>query len=111
MADDTKQNDQANQLIFEVSPEMLEGAYVNLAVITHNFSEFILDFGQVVPNSNKVRVKSRVVLNPGNAKRLMNALAENIKKFEAQFGPIRDVNNVDRPGFPPMSFTMPSGEA
>ena len=111
MADDPKQPEQGNQLIFEVSPEMLEGAYVNLAVITHNFSEFILDFGQVVPNTNKVRVKSRIVVNPGNAKRLLNALAENIKKFESQFGPIREGNQVDRPGFPPMSFTVPSGEA
>ena len=102
---------QGNQLNIELSGEMAEGVYSNLAVITHNPTEFVVDFIQVVPNVPKARVKSRVILSPHHAKRLLNALTDNVAKYERQFGEIREPDQRQRPGFPPMTFNAPVGEA
>lgn len=73
-----------NEIQVELSEEMAEGTYANLAIISHSSSEFILDFIRVVPGAPKAKVKSRVILTPDNAKRLLYALQDNIKKFEEQ---------------------------
>ena len=64
--------------------EMAQGTYANLAIISHSSSEFILDFIRVVPGAPKAQVKSRVILTPDNAKRLLFALQDNLAKFEEQ---------------------------
>ena len=72
-----------NQLNIELSEEIAEGIYSNLAIITHSNSEFVVDFVKVMPGVPKAKVKSRIVLTPQHAKRLLAALSDNISKFEA----------------------------
>jgi hypothetical protein len=103
-----QQNDQTqNQLNIELSEEMAEGIYSNLAIITHSNAEFIVDFINVMPNAPKARVKSRIVLTPQHAKRLMKALLENVQKFEQANGTIKDVEPVSIP----MQFGGPQAQA
>lgn len=90
------------QLNIELPEEIAEGEYSNLAIISHSHSEFVVDFIRLVPNVPKAKVKSRIILTPGHAKRLLKALADNVKKYEAQYGVIED---SDAPPFPPMNFT------
>lgn len=103
-----EQPKKGNQIDIELSEEVAEGIYSNLAIISHSNSEFVVDFIKMLPGIPKARVKSRIVLNPQHAKRLYMALQDNIAKFESNFGPI-DVQD-SAPSFPPMSFG-PSGEA
>ena len=70
-----------NQLNIELSEEIAEGIYSNLAIITHSNTEFVLDFIRVMPGVPKARVKSRIVLTPEHAKRFLIAMEENIEKF------------------------------
>ena len=103
--EDLKNN---NQLQIELTEEIAQGIYSNLAVITHSSSEFVLDFIRVMPGVPKARVKSRIVLTPEHAKRFMIALEENIEKFEAQNGRIKI--NAEQPGFP-LNFGGPTAQA
>ncbi|NDW12852.1 DUF3467 domain-containing protein [Bacteroides sp. 214] len=80
---------QDNQLQIELNNEVAQGTYANLAIITHSSSEFILDFIRVMPGLPKAAVQSRVILAPEHAKRLLNALEDNIAKYEQVFGNIR----------------------
>jgi hypothetical protein len=96
-----------NQLNIEISEEMAEGQYANLAIITHSHAEFVLDFVNVMPGTPKSKVKSRIILTPQHAKRLMNALADNIQKFEAVNGVIKDLEDVQLP----MTFGGPTAQA
>ena len=93
-------------LSIELTEETAEGVYSNLVMISHSPEEFILDFIRVMPGVPKARVKSRVVVTPGHAKRLLAALADNIRRYEAQYGEIGDVHPD-----PQVQFTGPSGEA
>lgn len=97
-----------NQLNIELSEEVAEGIYSNLAVITHSNTEFVLDFIRVMPGVPKARVKSRIVLTPEHAKRFMVALEENIEKFEALNGRIKI--NAEQPEIP-MNFGGPTAQA
>lgn len=76
------------QINIELKPEVARGSYSNLAIITHSRSEFILDFATILPGLPKPEVQSRIVMAPEHCKRLLNALLDNINKYEAQFGPI-----------------------
>lgn len=77
-----------NKLDIELSREIAQGIYVNLAIISHSSSEFIADFIRVMPGIPKAEVKSRIILTPEHAKRLMLALQDNIRKFESVHGQI-----------------------
>lgn len=77
-----------NQLQIELKDEVAQGIYANLAIITHSSSEFILDFIRVMPGLPKANVQSRIILSPEHAKRLQQALEENIAKYERVFGPV-----------------------
>lgn len=77
-------NKPTNEIQVELSEEMAQGTYANLAIISHSSSEFILDFIRVVPGAPKAQVKSRVILTSDNAKRLLFALQDNLAKFEGQ---------------------------
>lgn len=103
MADNKKQ-----QLNIELPEDIAEGTYTNLAVISHSHSEFILDFVRMVPNVPKAKVQSRVIMTPENAKRLVHALTENIKKFEGQFGQVAGGNDANP--FQ-MNFNTPKAQA
>lgn len=82
-------NEKEQQLQIELKPEVAEGTYANLAVITHSSSEFITDFIQMMPGMPKAQVRSRVIMAPEHAKRLLMALQDNIMKYEQQFGQIK----------------------
>lgn len=79
----------------ELPEDVAEGEYSNLAIITHSDAEFILDFVKILPGVPKGKVKSRILLTPQHAKRLMNALSDNIAKFESVHGKIEDKGNKD----------------
>lgn len=100
------ENNQKNQLNIEINDEVSQGTYSNLAIITHSPNEFIVDFAQLMPGTPKAKVRSRVILNPVNAKRLYKALAENISKYEQQFGTITDGG-----GIAPFNMGIPTAQA
>jgi hypothetical protein len=77
------------QLNIELGEKEAEGIYANLAMITHSPTEIVIDFARVMPRTPKARVLSRIIMTPMHAKLLHNALADNLKKFEKQFGEIK----------------------
>jgi len=97
-----------NQLNIELSEEIAEGIYSNLAIITHSNSEFVVDFIKVMPGIPKAKVKSRILLTPQHAKRLMKALGENIAKYESMHGNIQETEAVN---VVPMNFGGPAAQA
>ncbi|MBR3442846.1 MAG: DUF3467 domain-containing protein [Bacteroidaceae bacterium] len=106
-------NEQQNQqLQIELKPDVAQGVYANLAILTHSSSEFILDFAGMMPGLQKAEVRSRVVMAPEHAKRLLFALQDNLKKYEDQFGEIRlQQRQQPRPGSTIAPFNMNPGEA
>ncbi len=80
-------------LSLELEDKIAEGIYSNLAVINHSATEFVVDFVSVMPGMPKGKVRSRIILTPDHAKRLLNALADNIQKFENAYGTIVDNNS------------------
>lgn len=103
-----EENQNPNQINIELSEEIAEGTYANLAMIAHSNSEFVIDFIRLMPGTPKAKVKSRVVVTPEHAKRLMKALQDNIKKYEENFGAITAGSEV--PKFP-LNFGGTVGEA
>ena len=85
-----EKKDIPNQLNIELPDEVAEGIYSNLAIITHSPTEFIVDFIKMMPGVPKAKVKSRIILTPQHAKRLYKALKENVSKYEAIHGEIKD---------------------
>ena len=105
---DEKDKRPGNQINIELTEEIAEGIYSNLAMIAHSNSEFVIDFIRLMPGVPKAKVKSRVVITPEHAKRLLNALSDNIKKYEETFGPIKKTDET--PKFP-INFGGTVGEA
>ena len=102
-----EQNTNQNQLNIELSEEIADGIYSNLAIITHSHSEFVIDFIKVMPGVPKAKVKSRIVLTPQHAKRLMKALKENVTKYESVNGTVKDME----PMAIPLNFGGPTAQA
>jgi hypothetical protein len=102
------ENQQENQINIELSEEIAEGIFSNLAIITHSNTEFVLDFIRVMPGVPKAKVKSRIILTPEHAKRLVNAMLDNLDKFEAVNGRIK---TQDEPSGFPMNFGGPTAQA
>lgn len=96
-----------NGLNIEITDEMAEGSYANLAIITHSHAEFVMDFISVMPNTNKSKVKSRIIFTPMHAKKFMRALMENVQRYEASNGPIKDLEQIEIP----MNFGGPTAQA
>lgn len=92
----------------ELSEEIAEGVYSNLAILTHSHAEFVADFIQLMPGVPKGKVQSRIIMAPQTAKRLMKALQENISKYEQNHGVI---DEGDVPPLPPMNFGTPTTQA
>lgn len=100
-----KDNKQVN---IELPEELAQGVYSNLAIVNHSPTEFVVDFISMMPGMPKAKVKSRVVLTPQHAKRLISALSENLKKYESNFGEIKDVGKQQQV---PLTFGGPKAEA
>lgn len=106
-----KGNPQENELNIELSEEVAEGVYINLAMIAHSNTEFVVDFIRMMPGVPKAKVKSRVVMTPEHAVRFLNALRENIERYEKAFGEIRPSEGGNNPGGMPFNFGGPVGQA
>ncbi|HMO32013.1 MAG TPA: DUF3467 domain-containing protein [Lacibacter sp.] len=104
---DEQQVQPQNQLNIEITEEVAEGEYANLAIITHSHAEFVIDFVNVMPGTPKSKVKSRIILTPQHAKRFMHAITENIQRFEQANGTIRDLEDVQIP----LNFGGPTAQA
>jgi hypothetical protein len=94
----------------EISDEIADGTYSNFAIITHSNTEFIVDFVRLMPGVPKGKVKSRIILAPQHAKRLLFALGDNIAKFEHTFGEIELDENESNPAIP-LNFGGQTGQA
>ena len=108
MANESKDKKKQNQINIELSEETAEGIYSNLAMIAHSNSEFVIDFIRLMPGVPKAKVKSRIVITPEHAKRLLSALGDNISKYEETFGLIKKTDET--PKFP-INFGGTIGEA
>lgn len=96
------ENEQKIQI--NLTPEIADGTYTNMAIISHSNAEFVIDFIRMVPGVKQANVKSRVIMTPENAKKVLFALQDNIQKFEKQFGTIQ-LSGGPIPGSTlPMSF-------
>jgi hypothetical protein len=104
---DQNQQQPPSQLNIEISEEVAEGHYTNLAIITHSHAEFVIDFVNVMPGTPKSKVKSRVILTPQHAKRFMKALTEYVNRFESINGKIQDLEDVQLP----LNFGGPVAQA
>ncbi len=92
-----------NRLDIELNQEVAQGTYANLAIITHSSSEFVLDFVRMMPGLPKPEVKSRIIVTPQHAKRLLETLQENIAKFEKAYGEIKE-NEQEKLHKMPLNF-------
>ena len=106
MAEETPKE---NQINIELTEEIADGIYSNLAIITHSNAEFVIDFIRVMPGLPKAKVKSRILLTPQHAKRLVKALKDNISKYESVHGEIEDTGG-EMQGIP-MNFGGPTAQA
>ena len=104
---DSKNHTQQSAINIEISEEIAEGVYANLAIISHSNAEFVVDFIRMMPNVPKAKVKSRIVFTPQHAKRLLMALKDNVQRYEMQFGKIEDQEQ----SIPAMNFGMPTAQA
>lgn len=99
-------NNPQGQINIELDEQTAEGTYSNLAIINHSNTEFVVDFVSIMPGVPKAKVKSRIVLTPQHAKRLLMALGENIHRFENAHGEIKEAEQT------PIPFSFgPTGQA
>lgn len=113
MSDNNQNLPENNELSIELSEEVAEGIYSNLAIITHSNTEFVLDFIRVMPGISKAKVKSRIILTPEHAARLLGALQDNLTRFEAQLkaGVQHQQADTGSKDFPYPLDLHPKGEA
>ncbi|MEM9680443.1 MAG: DUF3467 domain-containing protein [Bacteroidota bacterium] len=103
---DEKNNPKKGQINIELDEQVAQGTYSNLAIINHSVSEFVVDFVNIMPGTPKSKVKSRIILTPQHAKRLLKALGDNINRFENAHGEIKDYEQ------PPIPLNFgPTGQA
>lgn len=97
-----------NQLNIELSDQIADGIYSNLAILSHSHSEFVVDFVHIVPGVPKAKVKSRIILTPQHAKRLLAALKDNLSKYESVYGKINETEPLNAL---PLTFGGPTAQA
>jgi hypothetical protein len=100
--------DPGNQINIELSEEMAEGTYANLAMIAHSNTEFVIDFIRLMPGVPKAKVKSRIVMTPEHTVRFLQALKENVERYQDAFGDIRDMSDMPKV---PFNFGGTMGQA
>jgi hypothetical protein len=98
-----------SQISIELNEEVAQGTYSNLAVITHSASEFVIDFVRIMPGIPKAQVKSRIIVTPEHAKRLIAALQDNVARYESVHGKIKEVKGTG-PAMP-LNFGGPTAQA
>ena len=101
-------NDNKKNINIELDENIAQGSYSNLVVVNHSPTEFVVDFISMMPGMPKAKVKSRVILTPQHTKRLLRALVDNVKKYESQFGEIKDTGKQQQV---PLTFGGPKAEA
>lgn len=87
---DEKQVVPPGQVQIKADEKEMQGLYSNLVMIQHGAEEFTLNFVYIFPNGTQGKLMSSVIVSPGHAKRILRALGENISRFEAQYGPIKE---------------------
>ena len=97
-----------NKMSLNLDPQIAGGSYANLAIISHSRSEFVIDFASTLPGMPGPKINNRIVMSPEHAKRLMNALMENVGKYESQFGPIM-LEGAAKGGTFNLADMMPNG--
>ena len=90
---DNNQNNDQNNININLNEMIAAGVYCNLALVNHSPSEFVVDFIQLMPGVQQANVRSRVILAPLHAKRVLNALQQNVANYEQQFGEIKEVEH------------------
>ena len=101
-----KDKTKENNINIELDESIAQGLYSNLVIVNHSPTEFVLDFINVMPGAPKAKVRSRIILTPDHTKKFINALGENLNKYEKSFGKIKNFQKE----IMPISFG-PKGEA
>ena len=101
MAEAPEKKGRSRRLSVESDPEVATGVYSNLMLVSHRKEEFVLDFLFVEPQTAagarpSARLRTRAITSPEHVKRIVRALAENIKRYEKRFGPIEEATDLDR---------------
>ena len=96
-----------SKIKIEIDENIGKGEYSNFAIVTHSPAEFIIDFISILPGVTKSKVKSRIVMPPMHAKTFMQALQDNIDKYENKFGEIKVISNAPKFNLPDKS-TLPN---
>lgn len=99
--------EQPNQVNLELTEQVAEGMYANLAIVTHSNAEFVIDFASIMPGVPKSKIKARIIFTPMHAKRFMKAMQENISRYEDMHGDIQDMEQIEIP----MNFGGPTAQA
>ena len=94
------ENKNLHQISIELDNDSNNGEYSNLVIVTHSSAEFVMDFTKILPGVKKAKVHSRIIMAPEHAKAFMNALSDNIEKFESKNGKIRTVSNKRFENYP-----------
>jgi len=108
MSKEIENQEQGNQINIELSEDMAEGIYSNLAMIAHSNSEFVIDFIRLMPGVPKAKVKSRIVMTPEHAVRFLQALKDNLDRYQETFGDIKDMSDMPKI---PFNFGGTMGQA
>ena len=95
-----------NNINIELDESIAQGLYSNLVIVNHSPTEFVLDFINVMPGAPKAKVRSRIILTPDHTKKFINALGDNLNKYEKSFGKVKNFQKEVLP----ISFG-PKGEA
>ena len=104
------ENVQGQQINIEIGEKEAEGIYSNLAIISHSPAEFIIDFTRVLPGIPKSKISARIIMTPQHGKMLLNALKDNIDKYENQFGEIQILGVQPQGGFGFQPLVKPKEE-
>ena len=94
------------QINIELGEKEAEGIYSNLAIITHSPAEFVIDFTRVLPGIPKAKVHARIIMTPQHTKMLLNAIHDNVEKYEAKYGEIKLIGEPS--GGPAFGFQPPT---
>jgi hypothetical protein len=95
--DEKQPQPQPGQMQIKADEKELQGLYSNLVMLQHNLEEFTLNFVYIFPNGAQGKLLSSMIVSPGHAKRIWRALGENISRYEAQFGPIKEAPEGTNP--------------
>lgn len=93
----------SKEISVNISGEVAQGIYSNMAITSHSPSEFVIDFASMLPGVSKVEVRSRIIMTPENAKNLLASLQDNIAKYEAN---VRKIGSNQQSAMP-LNFDAP----